>query len=164
MGALASVGVTPLLLTLGSASPSSASAQRRLACAASGEALLKKFNNGHKGKYVCDFGDGALQNHPQFICIPHLGASTEEAEDNCARMAADQIIHFLETGTIKNSVNFPNASLDRQDADHTRLCIINKNTCAKANSNPNPDQVCIINSAPPATTRAPKHAASVIAA
>jgi len=93
-----------------------------------GEALLKKFNNGHKGKYVCDFGDGALQTHPQFICIPHLGASTEEAEDNCARMAADQIIHFLETGTIKNSVNFPNASLDRQDADHTRLCIINKNT------------------------------------
>jgi len=42
-------------------------------------------------------------------------------------MAADQVVHFLETGTIKNSVNFPSASLDRQDADHTRLCIINQN-------------------------------------
>jgi len=93
-----------------------------------GEALLKSSEAGHwKGKYVSDFGDAFLQNHKQFICVPHLGASTEEAEDNCARMAADQIVHFLETGTIKNSVNFPNASLDRQDSEATRLCIINSN-------------------------------------
>lgn len=92
-----------------------------------GAALLKRFEAGHKGKYVSDFGDGAVQKHKNFICIPHLGASTEEAEDNCAKMAADQVVHFLETGTIKNSVNFPSASLDRQDADHTRLCIINQN-------------------------------------
>ena len=57
-----------------------------------------------------------MQGHPNFICIPHLGASTGEAEDNCAAMAADQIIRYLETGAIKNSVNFPAANLERQEA------------------------------------------------
>ena len=56
-----------------------------------GDALLRAFEKGHKGKYISDFGDGALQHHKQFICVPHLGASTEEAEDNCAQMAADQV-------------------------------------------------------------------------
>jgi D-3-phosphoglycerate dehydrogenase len=92
-----------------------------------GEALLKMYEQGHKGKYVCDFADEKMQNHPNFICIPHLGASTAEAEDNCAEMAADQIIKFLETGTIKNSVNFPAANLEKQAGDSTRLCIINEN-------------------------------------
>jgi len=92
-----------------------------------GAALKKMYDAGHKGKYVCDFPDAALQTHKQFICIPHLGASTDEAEDNCARMAADQVLNFLETGTIKNSVNFPAATLDRQDAEHARLCIVNIN-------------------------------------
>jgi len=92
-----------------------------------GAALLKAYENGHTGKYVSDFPDEFLQEHPNFICIPHLGASTEEAEDNCAAMAAEQVIDFLETGTIKNSVNFPTASLDVQDPEHTRLCVINKN-------------------------------------
>merc|ERR1719253_1919429 len=92
-----------------------------------GEALIRMHDNGHKGKYICDFADEFMQNHPSFICIPHLGASTEEAEDNCAAMAADQVINFLETGTIKNSVNFPAAALDRQAEDSTRLCIINEN-------------------------------------
>jgi len=68
-----------------------------------------------------------MQGHKNFLCIPHLGASTEEAEDNCAKMAAAQVINFLETGTIKNSVNFPAASLDKQSGGSTRLCIINKN-------------------------------------
>merc|ERR1719182_1106223 len=77
-----------------------------------GEALIRMYDNGHKGN---------------FICVPHLGASTAEAEDNCAEMAAEQIIKFLETGAIKNSVNFPAANLDRQDSDSTRLCIINEN-------------------------------------
>ena len=92
-----------------------------------GEALIKSYNEGHKGKYICDFADEFMQDHPNFICIPHLGASTAEAEDNCAEMAADQIIKFLSTGAIKNSVNFPAASLDVQDGQHTRLCIINEN-------------------------------------
>merc|ERR1719331_1758354 len=92
-----------------------------------GEALIRMFDNGHKGKYICDFADEFMQSHPNFICIPHLGASTAEAEDNCAFMAAEQIINFLETGTIKNSVNFPAASLERQDSSATRLCVINEN-------------------------------------
>ena len=53
------------------------------------------------------------------MCIPHLGASTAEAEDNCAEMAARQIINFLETGTIVNSVNFPNAALATQSTTTT---------------------------------------------
>ena len=92
-----------------------------------GEALIRMYDNGHKGKYICDFADEFMQNHPSFICIPHLGASTAEAEDNCAEMAAEQIINFLETGSIKNSVNFPATDLPRQGSDTSRLCIINEN-------------------------------------
>ena len=158
-----------------------------------GAALKRCFDNGHSGKYICDFADEHMQGHPKFICIPHLGASTEEAEDNCAIMgsrqvsrrrptarglrklatptanvprprvarahrrfaptlpsswsmrasppiplgrpapltlppthphpplARRQVINFLETGNIVNSVNFPTAQLDRQDASDTRL-------------------------------------------
>ena len=92
-----------------------------------GAALKAKYASGHTGKYICDFADEAMQNHPNFICIPHLGASTAEAEDNCAKMAAEQIINYLETGTIKNAVNFPAAQLDRQGDGTTRLCVINNN-------------------------------------
>jgi len=92
-----------------------------------GAALQRLYNEGHSGKYVCDFADEHMQHHAKFICISHLGASTAEAEDNCAEMAAAQIIKFLETGNIVNSVNFPTAVLDRQDPEATRLCIINQN-------------------------------------
>jgi len=92
-----------------------------------GNALQRIYKNGHSGKYICDFADEFMQDHPKFICIPHLGASTAEAEDNCAEMAAAQIIDFIETGTIKNSVNFPAASLERQSNTTTRVCIINEN-------------------------------------
>ena len=92
-----------------------------------GAALQRLYTKGHVGNYICDFADEMMQGHPKFICIPHLGASTAEAEDNCAEMAASQVINFLETGTIKNSVNFPAASLDKQSGTSTRLCIINKN-------------------------------------
>lgn len=92
-----------------------------------GDALKRAYANGHTGKYICDFADEFMQDHPNFICIPHLGASTAEAEDNCAQMAAEQIISFLETGTIKNSVNFPAAKLDRQADNTTRMCVINEN-------------------------------------
>jgi D-3-phosphoglycerate dehydrogenase len=92
-----------------------------------GEALLDIYKKGHKGKYICDFADEFMQEHPNFVCIPHLGASTEEAEDNCAKMAAEQIISFLETGEIRNSVNLPNTALSRQAGDTSRLCIITEN-------------------------------------
>jgi len=92
-----------------------------------GNALLRLYKAGHSGKYICDFADEFMQDHPNFLCIPHLGASTAEAEDNCASMAADQIINFIETGTIKNAVNFPAAYLERQAGAMTRLCIINEN-------------------------------------
>ena len=55
-----------------------------------GTALRRLYDQGHTGKYVCDFADEAMQDHPKFICVPHLGASTAEAEDNCAAMAAAQ--------------------------------------------------------------------------
>jgi len=68
-----------------------------------------------------------MQKHEKFICIPHLGASTEEAEDNCAVMAANQVINFIETGTIRNSVNFPATYLEVQTGGVARLCVISKN-------------------------------------
>lgn len=91
------------------------------------DALLAKYTAGHKGKYICDFADPVMQKHEKFICIPHLGASTEEAEDNCAVMAAEQVLAFIETGTVRNSVNFPTTYLEPQSSGVARLCIINKN-------------------------------------
>jgi D-3-phosphoglycerate dehydrogenase len=76
--------------------------------------------------YVTDFPDDELLNMDKVICIPHLGASTEEAEENCASMVVDQVIDFLEHGNITNSVNFPACGLER-NAGTTRLTIINKN-------------------------------------
>lgn len=76
-------------------------------------------------KYVVDFPDEETINVPGIIAIPHLGASTEESEDNCAKMAADEIREFLETGDILNSVNFPNCSLPCDTVG--RLTIIHKN-------------------------------------
>ena len=64
--------------------------------------------------YMCDFPAAALQGHPQVIALPHLGASTREAEDNCAVMVVDQLRDFLEEGNITNSVNFPDALLARE--------------------------------------------------
>jgi D-3-phosphoglycerate dehydrogenase len=75
--------------------------------------------------YVTDFPSAELLACPKAICIPHLGASTPEAEDNCAVMAVRELMDFLETGTIKNSVNFPRCHLDRR-APH-RLLVANRN-------------------------------------
>lgn len=82
-----------------------------------------------KGRYVCDFPDEHIQGHKQVTTMPHLGASTEEAEENAASMAAKQIVDFIETGTIVNSVNFPKTVLDRPKTSEggARLCIVNKN-------------------------------------
>jgi D-3-phosphoglycerate dehydrogenase len=82
------------------------------------------------GKYVSDFPDQHLYGSPHFLCIPHLGASTEEAEETSAAMAADQIMDYLETGTVRNSVNFPNINLAPADYHEigARLCIVNAHT------------------------------------
>ena len=76
--------------------------------------------------YVCDFPSNALKLHPRAITLPHLGASTGEAEDNCAAMAAETLRDFLENGNVHNSVNFPEALLPRVPGK-TRLAIANSN-------------------------------------
>jgi D-3-phosphoglycerate dehydrogenase len=75
--------------------------------------------------YVTDFPTAELLACPKTICIPHLGASTPEAEDNCAIMAVRQVIDFLETGAIRNSVNFPRCRLDQRAP--FRLLVVNRN-------------------------------------
>jgi D-3-phosphoglycerate dehydrogenase len=75
--------------------------------------------------YVCDFPTRELLRHPKVIALPHLGASTREAEENCAVMAADNVREYLENGNIRYSVNFPEAVMPRMDAH--RLTIANAN-------------------------------------
>lgn len=93
------------------------------------EALANALDSGKLVKYVCDFPRPELRGKSNVIAMPHIGASTAEAEENCAVMAADQLMDFLENGNIKNSVNFPALYLDRAaNAEQgTRLAITNKN-------------------------------------
>lgn len=90
------------------------------------KAVIEALDAGQLHAYACDFPSNALKGHPRVIATPHLGASTGEAEDNCAVMVADQIREFMELGTIRNSVNFPEAQMPLQ-AGTTRLCIVNEN-------------------------------------
>ncbi len=75
--------------------------------------------------YICDFPSNLLKNHERVITLPHLGASTAEAEDNCAIMVADQVRDFLENGNIRNAVNFPDVVVPRESA--YRLIVANAN-------------------------------------
>jgi D-3-phosphoglycerate dehydrogenase len=75
--------------------------------------------------YVCDFPSNLLKNHERVITLPHLGASTAEAEDNCAIMVADQVRDFLENGNVRNSVNFPDVVSPRESPH--RLVVANAN-------------------------------------
>jgi len=75
--------------------------------------------------YICDFPANALKGHARVVALPHLGASTEEAEENCAVMVADQLTDYLENGNILNSVNFPNVGMPRESG--FRLAISNAN-------------------------------------
>jgi D-3-phosphoglycerate dehydrogenase len=75
--------------------------------------------------YICDFPANALKGHVKVVALPHLGASTEEAEENCAVMVAEQLTDYLENGNILNSVNFPNVSMPRESA--YRIAIANAN-------------------------------------
>lgn len=89
------------------------------------DAMKAALASGKVKKYVVDFPDADTVNQPGMIAIPHLGASTEESEDNCAKMAADEIKDFLENGNILNSVNFPNCSLPNDNVG--RIAIAHKN-------------------------------------
>ncbi|MEM9304760.1 MAG: phosphoglycerate dehydrogenase [Pseudomonadota bacterium] len=89
--------------------------------AAVGEALTA----GRLGRYICDFPEPGLMDRDDVIAVPHLGASTAEAEDNCAIMAADQLMDFLINGNIINSVNFPRMTVARVEG--ARITIANEN-------------------------------------
>ncbi len=89
------------------------------------DALLDALENGKLRKYIADFPAPGMIGRDDVILMPHIGASTDEAEDNCAIMAADQLRDFLENGNIRNSVNFPNLALERVTG--CRLSITNEN-------------------------------------
>src|SRR5215469_9005138 len=89
-------------------------------------AVIAALGSGQLHGYVCDFPNNALKTHPRVITLPHLGASTGEAEENCAVMVADQLRDFLENGNMKNSVNYPEAVLPRLPGT-TRLGVANRN-------------------------------------
>lgn len=89
------------------------------------DALMKALNAEKIHRYVCDFPSNEFKANPKVICLPHLGASTIEAEENCAVMAANQIKLFLESGEIKNSVNFPNVKMPKTSG--IRIAIVNRN-------------------------------------
>jgi len=87
--------------------------------------IIAALDAGKVGSYVTDFPTLELIGHPKVLAMPHIGASTGEAEDNCAVMAADLLINFLENGNIKNSVNFPDTSMAR--GSEFRLTFSNSN-------------------------------------
>ena len=88
-------------------------------------AILEALQSGQLSKYVCDFPDPQLAGQPGVILLPHLGASTQEAEENCAVMVVDQVRDYLLDGTIQNSVNFPDVILPRES--RFRVAIANAN-------------------------------------
>ena len=90
------------------------------------EALAAALSAGQLGQYISDFPAPGLLGRPGVITTPHLGASTQEAEENCAMMVVAQLRDFLENGNIKNSVNFPALSLERTEGAH-RLAFANRN-------------------------------------
>ena len=89
------------------------------------QAVVEGLNSGKVHAYVCDFPSNLLKGQPRVIALPHLGASTKEAEDNCAVMVADQVREFLENGNIINSVNFPEVVIPRSEGQ--RVGIANAN-------------------------------------
>jgi D-3-phosphoglycerate dehydrogenase / 2-oxoglutarate reductase len=88
-------------------------------------AVLEALNADRLGAYVCDFPSPELHGHPRVVALPHLGASTREAEENCAVMVIDQLRAYLEHGDIHNAVNFPSVSMARESP--WRVAIANAN-------------------------------------
>lgn len=89
-------------------------------------AVLRSLDQHKLGTYVCDFPEPAMLGRADVIAMPHIGASTEESEENCAVMAANQIMDYLENGNIANSVNFPAVSMPRS-VGTTRITFANDN-------------------------------------
>jgi D-3-phosphoglycerate dehydrogenase len=85
------------------------------------KAMVDSLNSGKVYAYVCDFPNNLVKNHPRAITLPHLGASTHEAEENCAIMVADQVRDFLENGNVRNAVNFPEVIVPR-GTPHRFVC------------------------------------------
>lgn len=90
------------------------------------DAMAKALASGKVSRYVTDFPNERTASMPGCIAIPHLGASTEESEDNCAKMAVSQLMNYLENGNIVNSVNFPNCDMGICTAVG-RICILHRN-------------------------------------
>jgi D-3-phosphoglycerate dehydrogenase len=90
------------------------------------EAIVEALDNGKVHAYICDFPSNLLKQHPKVVTLPHLGASTAEAEDNCAIMVADQVKDYLENGNIRNAVNFPTIKMAKM-SDQYRLTIAHEN-------------------------------------
>lgn len=88
-------------------------------------AMLAGLEQGQVATYICDFPTGAIKDHPRVVALPHLGASTGEAEENCAIMAADTLRDYLENGNVRNSVNFPEVVLPR--IGDNRIAVVNRN-------------------------------------
>ncbi len=88
-------------------------------------ALRQGLADGRIGCHVSDFPDSDLLSNPRVIALPHLGASTDEAEENCAVMVVDQLRDYLENGNVRNSVNFPQTRMARAGA--ARICVANSN-------------------------------------
>ena len=89
------------------------------------EAVLSALERGAMHAYVCDFPSPRLRGLDNVIALPHIGASTKEAEDNCAVMVAEQLKDFLENGNVRNSVNFPDVSMPRNGG--YRVAVVNRN-------------------------------------
>lgn len=89
------------------------------------DAVCDAIDSGKVHAYMTDFPSNKLKQHKGVITLPHLGASTAEAEENCAIMVADQLRDYLENGNVKNSVNFPRVVLPRQGVN--RVCVVNQN-------------------------------------
>lgn len=90
------------------------------------EALLEAMDAGKVKKYVTDFANPTVAGKENVIVTPHLAASTEESEDNCAKMAVKEVMEFLENGNIRNSVNYPNCEMGLR-GDYTRITIMHRN-------------------------------------
>jgi len=89
------------------------------------EAVVDAIDAGKVYSYVCDFPSNLLKDHPRVVTLPHLGASTRQAEDNCAIMVAEEVRDYLENGNVRNSVNFPEMQMPRNGAN--RIAVVNEN-------------------------------------
>ncbi len=89
------------------------------------EAAIAALDSGHLYAYICDFPSNRLKDHPRVVALPHIGASTKEAEENCAVMIVEEVRGWLEEGNIRNSVNFPEVHLPRNEG--YRIVVVNRN-------------------------------------